>query len=133
MAVIIDVATQEDNEGSASANLAIDQIENVWIRTLLTKCVTLPKYPHNEDLGIKASVPYEVGEPDIRFAQNVLLALLQSGSISSLNAAGALLRHRWLGQRRLSSFFYDRLELLDNDTQVLWRDRLNPLPEGNNG
>jgi hypothetical protein len=62
-------------------------------------------------------------------AQSVLVAFLQAGSPIALDAASALLRHRWEGQGELLNFFWVLHESLDPETQGAWLDRLNP-PRG---
>jgi hypothetical protein len=59
-------------------------------------------------------------------AQSVLVAFLQAGSPIALDAASALLRHRWEGQRELLDFFWVLHDSLDPETQGAWFDRLNP-------
>jgi hypothetical protein len=107
MALIIDVATQPGQDGRSRRVPDIDQLGNEWLRTLLEKCVVVPE---NEE----------------SFAQNVLIALLQSGTDVSLDGAAALLQHRWTGGRRILEFFYQRLALVDEDTQAVWIQNLDP-------
>lgn len=126
MALIIDVATQASQQERSLRVLNIYQLGNEWLRALLTKCVTIPENEGGEgDSSNGKSEGYREA-PDMSFAQNVLVALLQSGSIVSLNAAAAFLWHRWTGQGRLLEFFYQRLALLDEETRVLWNENLDP-------
>ena len=56
----------------------------------------------------------------------LLLALVLVDQRVTLDAAGALLRHTWIGQADLVSHFRGRLESLDDDTRELWLARLAP-------
>jgi len=133
MALIIDVATQADQQEISLRVRHIEQVGNEWLRDLLIKCVTIQKNEKGEDESTRGqSESYQRGI-DINFAQNVFIALLQSGSILSLAAAGAFLRHQWSGQGRLLEFFQQRLALLDEDTRVLWNEILNPPGYENRG
>ena len=59
-------------------------------------------------------------------SQSVLVAFLQAGSPVALDAAAALLRHQWEGQRELVNFFSVLLEGLDPETRGAWRERVPP-------
>ena len=71
----------------------------------------------------------ERGQWLVTQSQSVLVAFLQAGSPVALDAAAALLRHRWEGQRELANFFSVLLEAFDPETRGAWIGRINPERE----
>jgi hypothetical protein len=117
MSKIIRVATL-DASTPGKASRAIDEFPDQWLRELLQVCL----YP-NPGPDVK-NYPEEKRGPNITFCLAVVLALMQVGTDLTIMAAATLLHSKWEGYDELLLRFNSRVELLDAETQVLWRDRL---------
>ncbi len=57
-----------------------------------------------------------------------MIALLLVDRPPTIDAASALLRHQWGGQRSLLHFFWSRMDMLDQETRAAWETSLTPPP-----
>jgi hypothetical protein len=118
-AAVISAATIDDSyEPQDSPDL--EGFPNPWLRQLLSRAVEPP--PTDDRTG-------EHQRPS-RHAESLLIALILIERGSTLDAASALLHHRWDQGESLVRFFWHRMELLDEDTRQAWERRLRPPPPG---
>jgi hypothetical protein len=115
---VLDVATRrDDSRRQRSHRVPLDAFPHPLLRHLLLDSVVSP----SEEL--QQPEASEFTEPAV-----LLVALLQTGTPLSIDAASSLLRYEWTGQRALLESFWQLCDTLDDDTRSVWLDRLVPPP-----
>ncbi len=67
-------------------------------------------------------------ETSIGMAESLLIALLQVGKPVTIDTASHLLWREWKGQEQLIEFYWSVWETLDEETQQVWIERIQPPP-----
>jgi hypothetical protein len=102
----------------------VEGVPNPWLQELVSRAVLFSETSQSDE--------HDEGEPgeDVgprlssRHIYSLLLALLQVGDDQTLQAATALLGHRWAGQESLREFVTSWLQGLDPQTRAMWSTRL---------
>lgn len=120
----IETAVQ-DVEWERAANTALlVEFPNDFLRHLMIRAVEPPRRIPKEGMG-----PDALRHPDhIRTdrAEAVFVALLDVELDITLDAASALLNHRWEGQEELLQHYRHLASGVDPETRQQWEERLRP-------
>jgi hypothetical protein len=119
-AAVINAGTiGEDYSPQPTRNL--EEFPDPWLRQLLGRAVHRTRTDDQAEQGQRPS----------RHAESLLVALILVERESTLDAASVLLNHEWDEAESVLRFFWNRMELLDQETEQEWRDRLSPpsLPD----
>ncbi|MGA2075315.1 MAG: hypothetical protein ABSH52_17630 [Terriglobia bacterium] len=115
---IVDLATAELEYEPRGRDLSVQDFPSPFLVSIMTSAT---------ELGEEIYPTAELGRPSGR-AESVLIALLQVGRPITLDAASALLRHEWRGQRQLLEYFWTLCNSLDPETREVWIRDVNPPP-----
>lgn len=136
---VIDLATidAERIEGAGDPITrapSIDTMNHSFLRHLLKDVITVPEVEHVEHTASDPRLeqpPEESRESRERgrllYAENTLVALLQVNRRVTVEAAIALLSHRWGAQKELLDFYYRLREGLDEETGRVWEERIDVM------
>lgn len=95
---------------------SVEEFENSFLRKLMMNCTYWGDVKEHQE-------PRHVQKTR---AESLLVALMQVGTDITLDAASALLNHRWRGQIHLTGFFWSLCNGLEEETKKEWISRLHP-------
>ena len=122
---VIDLATQNAEWTRRQSVATVEGFQNRWLSKLMQRSTTLPSEELSQADSLRQALPSSEYISTNR-AENVLIALLQVGRDITVDAAATLLRHDWAGHTKLVRFFWSCYDGLDNETQLVWKSRLQP-------
>lgn len=120
--LIIDVATLDDSNKDTPQEFDNQRL-NYWLGGIIDQVASVPDTKQEVEDGIKQG-------HNLQAAENLLFALLQLETSTSINGAHHLLHREWRGQKQLSEIFWNRFDLLGNEEQKRWIELINPPQRG---
>jgi hypothetical protein len=122
---IIDVATQvADQLETSLTRPSLAEFPNGFLRKVLTIVTREPEQPFMSDIELREQKA--APERSTALAESALVALIQVGRPITLSAAATLLHHRWKGRDQVVQFFWTLFDSLDQETQSVWLQRIDP-------